>query len=125
MITAPVGTATGAAAHVQSRKSHAIDPRPLKTRKSSMNYDEFKSGPARSVFAGLGRDWATILQEAYSFEHLRRTVIDHNDCDIGRFVKAVRQCAKTCSSGEFRLLLAVCALTDFGHIADELAAGRA
>jgi hypothetical protein len=90
-----------------------------------MDFTDFKTGPARSVFAGLGQDWAALLQQASSFEHLRCVVISHNDRDIGRFVKAVRRYAKTCSSGEYRLLLAVTALADFGHVADELAGGRA
>ncbi|MBR0749983.1 hypothetical protein JQ582_39345 [Bradyrhizobium japonicum] len=90
-----------------------------------MKFTEFKTGPARSVFAGLGKDWAAILDEAYSFEELRREIVFHNDRDVGRFVAAVRRYAGKCSSGEFRLLLAVCALADFGHVADELSGGRA
>jgi hypothetical protein len=82
-------------------------------------------GPARSLFAGLGKDWAALLEHADSFEHLRHTIIRHNDRDVGRFVAAVRRYAKTCSTGEYRLLLAACALADFGHVADELADGRA
>jgi hypothetical protein len=90
-----------------------------------MDFADFKAGPAGSVFAGLGRDWAALLEQASSFEHLRRMVISYNDRDVGRFVKVVRRYAKTCSSGEYRLLLAVAALADFGHVADELADGRA
>ena len=90
-----------------------------------MEFTEFKSGPASSLFAGLGKDWAAIREEAYSFEHLRRTIIHYNDRDVGRFVAVVRRYAGKCSSGEYRLLLAVCALADFGHVADELAGGRA
>ena len=36
-------------------------------RRHPMEFTEFKAGPARSVFAGLGRDWAAILEEAWSF----------------------------------------------------------
>ncbi|MHC2623871.1 hypothetical protein ACVIW2_005903 [Bradyrhizobium huanghuaihaiense] len=90
-----------------------------------MNFTEFKSGPARSIFAGLGTDWVAILDEAHSFEELRREIVFHNDRDIGRFVAAVRRYARKCSSGEYRLLLAICAFADFGHVADELAGGRA
>ena len=45
--------------------------------------------------------------------------------ELGRFVKAARSYAKTCSSGEPRLLLAVCAAVDFAYLADDLAGGRA
>ncbi|MBR0999301.1 MULTISPECIES: hypothetical protein [Bradyrhizobium] len=90
-----------------------------------MKFSEFKTGPARSVLAGLGRDWVAILDEANSFEELRREIVFHNDADVGRFGAAVRRYAGKCSSGEYRLLLAICALADFGHVADELAAGRA
>lgn len=92
---------------------------------AQMDFAEFQNGPARSIFAGLGREWAAILEQAGSFEHLRHMIVSHNDRDIGRFVKAVRRYAKTCSSGEYRLLLAICAFADFGHVADELVAGRA
>lgn len=91
-----------------------------------MNFTEFKSGPARSIFAGLGTHWTAILDEAYSFEELRQEILFHNDRDdVGRFVAAVRRYAGKCSSGEYRLLLAICAFADFGHVADELSAGRA
>ena len=43
-----------------------------------MDFAEFKNGPARSLFAGLGKDWAALLEQASSFEHLRRMVISHN-----------------------------------------------
>jgi hypothetical protein len=97
----------------------------IQVKETLMDFLEFKNGPARSLFAGLGEDWAALLEQASSFEHLRHMVIGHNDRDIGRFVKAVRRYAKTCSSGEYRLLLAVTAFADFGHVADELAGGRA
>lgn len=90
-----------------------------------MNFAEFKLGPARSIFAGLGTDWAVILDEAYSFEELRQEIVFHNDRDVGHFVAAVRRYARKCSSGEYRLLLAICAFADFGHVADELSGGRA
>lgn len=90
-----------------------------------MNFTEFKSGPARGIFAGLGTDWAVLLEEAHSFEELRQEIVFHNDRDVGRFVVAVRRYASKCSSGEYKLLLAICAFADFGHVGDELAGGRA
>ena len=90
-----------------------------------MNYDEFKGGPARSVFAGLGQDWASLLVLAGSFEQLRSMVIDRNDRDVGCFTKAVRRYATTCSTGEYLLLVAICALVDFADLADDLAGSRA
>ena len=85
-----------------------------------MPFSDFKVGPARGVFAGLGKHWNAVLDDAQSYEGLRRAIVKQNDPDIGRFVEAVRRYAGVCSSGEYRLLLAVCALCDFGHLADDL-----
>jgi hypothetical protein len=90
-----------------------------------MTFTDFKQGPARSVFAALGGPFGSILSEAESYEELRSEIIAQNDPDVGRFVKAVRRYAGVCSSGEFRLLLAICAFADFGHVADEMSAGTA
>jgi hypothetical protein len=90
-----------------------------------MNFTEFKNGPAASVFAGLGKEWADLLQGTGCFEDLRRAVVIRKAKDTGLFVTAVRRYAGTCSSGEFRLLLAVCTLVDFGHLADDLEGGKA
>jgi hypothetical protein len=43
---------------------------------------------------------------------IRREIVFHNDRDVGRFVAAVRRYAGKGSSGEVRLLLAVCALAE-------------
>jgi hypothetical protein len=90
-----------------------------------VSFSDFKVGPARHLFAALGADWATMFDAAQSFEGLRYAIVRHNDSDVGRFVRAVHCYAKICSSGEYRLLLAICALVDFGHVADELSAGLA
>jgi len=90
-----------------------------------MDFSAFKAGPAGNVFAGLGEEWTDVLHRSESFEHLRRTVVARNAHRTGCFVAAARHYAKTCSSGERRLLLAVCTVCDFGHLADDLAAGRA
>ncbi|MFQ3451794.1 hypothetical protein PMN64_00495 [Bradyrhizobium sp. UFLA01-814] len=85
-----------------------------------MKFSEFKHGPARHLFAGLGGEWLAIFDGTHSFEELRFAIIDRNDKDVGRFVRAIRRYAGFCSSGEFRLLLAVAAFADFGHVADDL-----
>lgn len=90
-----------------------------------MSFLEFKTGAARHVFVALGGEWPAILDDAQSYEELRHAIVLHNDRDIGHFVRAVRRYAGVCSSGEFRLLLAICAFADFGHVADELSAGSA
>jgi hypothetical protein len=90
-----------------------------------MNFTEFKNGPAGSVLAGLGKEWADLLQSTGCFEDFRHAVVIRNAKDIGLFVTAVRRYAGICSSGEFRLLLAICTLVDFGHLADDLADGKA
>jgi hypothetical protein len=39
-----------------------------------MNFTEFKNGPAGSLFAGLGKEWADLLQSTGCFEDLRRAL---------------------------------------------------
>ncbi|MFB6418571.1 hypothetical protein [Bradyrhizobium tunisiense] len=90
-----------------------------------MNFSEFKTGPVRRVFAGLGQEWVDLLQSAEDFENLRRSIVVRNARAIGSFATAVRRYARTCSCGELRLLLAACALVDFAHLSDELADGKA
>jgi hypothetical protein len=90
-----------------------------------MEFTEFKGGPASSLFRGAGEGLGRHSERGPLVENLRRTIIHHNNRDVGRFVAAVRRYAGKCSSGEYRLLLAVCALADFGHVADELTGGRA
>jgi hypothetical protein len=85
-----------------------------------MDYLDFSRGPARRVFAGLGADWSTLLDHARSFEGLRSAVVARNDEYPGCFVIAVRSYAGTASGGERSLLLAVCTLCDFAHVADKL-----
>lgn len=89
-----------------------------------MDFSASKAGPAGNVFAGLGKDWTDVLHRSESFEHLRRSVADRNAHRVGCFVTAACRYARTCSS-ERRLLLAVCTVCDFGHMADDLATGRA
>jgi hypothetical protein len=65
------------------------------------------------------------VEASESLEDLHRLVEERNDFGRGGFVKAVRRYATTCSCGELRLLLALCAAVDFAHVADDLAGGRA
>lgn len=46
-----------------------------------MSYEEFKSGPVRRVFAGLGTEWESILSAATSCAGLRRAIGERNDKD--------------------------------------------
>ncbi len=106
------------------RPAACPDPKP-RTKGSVMNYIAFKNGPASGIFAGLGEGWADVPKLNESFEGLRWSVVNRNDRDHGSFVKAARSYSSTCSSGELRLLLAVCTMLDFAHVADDLAGGRA
>jgi hypothetical protein len=83
-----------------------------------MTFAEWKvSRPARDMFRKL--DLADILDAATSWRSLRALIVDFNDCDKGNFVALVRDCG--CSSGERILLHAICYVTDFAWLADELA----
>jgi hypothetical protein len=56
-----------------------------------MNYVDFNNGPVRSIFVGLGEDWANLLGHSESFQDLRRSVVERNDRNHGGFVKAARR----------------------------------
>ena len=89
-----------------------------------MNFTEFKAGqPARAMFRKLGL--TEYLEAATSWRMLRSLIVKFNDCDQGNFVKLVRQCDGVASSGERVLLHAICYVTDFAWLADELTDGRA
>ncbi|MBI5131499.1 MAG: hypothetical protein HZA66_18840 [Rhodopseudomonas palustris] len=85
-----------------------------------MDYADFKTGPASRVFAGLGGEWASLLERSHSFGGLRHAVVSRNNEAHGCFVMAVRAYAGKASQGEHSLLLAICVLVDFGHVADKL-----
>jgi hypothetical protein len=85
-----------------------------------MKFEEFKTGPARSVMRGLGGVWGGCLENATSYGAFRYLVVEMNDPNKGNFRKAVKKYAQVCSSGEYRLLLGICLLTDFPHVADAL-----
>lgn len=88
-------------------------------RPTGMNFREFKmSQPAISMFRKLGL--LPYLAGAESWRSLRELIVHYNDCDKGLFVDAVRQCDGVCSSGERILLHAICYVTDFAWLADEL-----
>lgn len=89
---------------------------------SRADFQSFKSGdPARSLFRKLGL--LDYLEAAQSWRMLRHLIVDFNGCDQGNFVKLVRQCDGVCSSGERILLHAICYVTDFAWLADELQTG--
>jgi len=89
-----------------------------------MLFEEFKIGPAQSVMGGLGETWKGCLDEATSYDAFRTLVIKANDPNKGNFVKAVKRYARVCSSGEYRLALGICLLTDFPHVADSLSKSK-
>lgn len=74
--------------------------------------------PARDMFRKL--ELLEYLEVANSWRSLRSLIVQFNDCDQGNFVKLVRQCDGVCSSGERVLLHAICFVTDFAWLADEL-----
>lgn len=89
-----------------------------------MTFDEFKNGAARHVMRGLGEPWEACLDGAHGYAGLRYLVIKMNDPNKGYFIKAVRRYARVCSSGEYKLLLGICTLCDFSHIADGLSKSK-
>jgi hypothetical protein len=87
----------------------------------------FKLGPARQVMAGLGREWLDLLVQADDYHDFQQSVCRNNisATSVGRFSKAVRGYAGTCSAGEWALLLAIASLCDFAELADDLSGKRA
>jgi hypothetical protein len=47
-----------------------------------------------------------------------------NDPNEGHFVKAAKRYARVCSSDKYRLLLGICTLCDFPHVADGLSKSK-
>ncbi|QPF81624.1 hypothetical protein IC762_17505 [Bradyrhizobium genosp. L] len=87
-----------------------------------MNFAEFKmSQPARIMFRKMGL--LDHLAAASSWRDLRELIVEFNHPDQGNFVKRVRECDGVCSSGERILLHAICYVTDFAWLADDLAEG--
>lgn len=81
------------------------------------------SQPAKAMFQKLGL--SGYLEAANSWRALRGLIVGFNDCDNGNFVKLVRRCDGVCSSGERILLHAICYVTDFAWLADDLAECKA
>ena len=46
---------------------------------NEMDFADFKNGPARGIFAGLGDDWSEMFRQSASFEDLRNSVVERND----------------------------------------------
>lgn len=89
-----------------------------------MDFENFKSAqPARAMFLKLGL--LEYLETATSWHNLRASIVRFNGIDEGNFVARARQCDGVASSGERVLLHAICYVTDFAWLADELAAGKA
>jgi hypothetical protein len=88
------------------------------------NFEQFQaSAPARSVFRKL--DLLDYLEAATSLRRLRELIVELNGADEGNFVALVRACDGVSSSGERVLLHAICYVSDFDWLADELANGYA
>ena len=88
------------------------------------DFASFKSSqPARAMFRKLGL--SDYLEAATSWRSLREIIVAFNDPDQGRFVDLARQCDGVASSGERVLLHAICYVTDFAWLADELTNGKA
>jgi hypothetical protein len=86
-----------------------------------MTFAEFKaSRPARDIFRKMGV--LEYLEAATSWRSLRALIVDFNGPDDGHFVTLVRDCNGVASSGERVLLHAICYVTDFAWLADELTA---
>lgn len=82
-----------------------------------MTFNQWQaSSPVRSMFRKL--HLLDYLEAATSWRALRDLIVGFNDADKGHFVKLVRGCS--CSSGEAILLNAICYVTDFAWLADEL-----
>lgn len=84
-----------------------------------MDFATWKAGtPAQAMFRKLGLE--EYLEAASSWRALRRLIVDFNGCDKGNFVALARRCDGVSSSGERIMLHAICYLTDFAWLADEL-----
>jgi hypothetical protein len=82
-----------------------------------MTFAEWKNArPVRQMFDKMDLD--DYLDAATSWRSLRDLIVQFNDPNEGRFVNLVRECS--CSSGERILLHAICYVTDFAWLADEL-----
>jgi len=96
---------------------------------------QIHSSSAVEAFSTPPCTWAGLSPKATAGEPTRRLpriasrssgprIVEYNDCDEGRFVKAARRYDSVCSSGERVLLHAILYVTDFAWLADELDEGR-
>lgn len=88
-------------------------------------YADFKDGPPHFIMKALGPVFLEALDTMNTYASFRKAIIAINDADRGCFVKAARRYAAVCSPGERELLKGILLLTDFAHVADEIAAGEA
>ncbi|MGY8710526.1 hypothetical protein RAD16_32725 [Bradyrhizobium sp. 18BD] len=88
-----------------------------------LSYDKFNKIPiVRSVMAAIGI--TDSLTESESYKDLRREVIETNRISNGGVVRAARDYAGVCSSGERLVLVGLMILLDFAAQADEIAKAR-
>jgi hypothetical protein len=90
-----------------------------------LRYEEFKAGAPRRIMTALGPIFLEALDIATTYSSFRKCVIMLNDDEPGSFVRAARRYAGVCSPGERELLKGILLLTDFAHVADEIAGGEA
>lgn len=90
-----------------------------------MTFEKFKAGPPRRIMAALGPIFMEALDIVNSYSSFREAIVMLNDEDRGSFVRAARRYAGVCSPGERELLKGILLLTDFAHVSDEIAAGKA
>ena len=88
-------------------------------------YAWFKAGPPQRIMAALGPAFLKALESSSSYMDFRETIVRLNDGPNGRFTKAARRYASTCSPGERELLKGILMLADFAHVADEMSEGEA
>jgi hypothetical protein len=89
--------------------------------------DDLRTVQGRSSQPDHGRCRADIpkSQVAVSYGSFRKCIIALNDAEHGCFTKAARRYGRVCSPGERELLKGILLLTDFAHVADEIAVGEA
>jgi hypothetical protein len=88
-------------------------------------YAQFKAGAPRRIMAALGPAFIKALESSVSYMDFREAIVRLHDEEPGSLPKAARRYATVCSPGERELLKGILLLTDFAHVADEIADGEA
>ncbi|TAV12598.1 hypothetical protein ELI37_19875 [Rhizobium leguminosarum] len=85
-----------------------------------MNFDAWKRlGPVEDIGDRLGFD----VRACGRWPDFGYRLQTYNDRDVGRLVKRARQLARSLSTGELPVLLAMLHAGDFSWLADELSEG--